>query len=183
MGLNLFAASRVRRPRLRGLLAVLRRGATWRTVWRFAWLGPLVGALLLRVIAHLGADEPPAMSTRFPDTGEIALVLSVTYLIGGPPALVAGLLFGTWYHGADRPAAWSRRAALGALAGLGAAAAAALALIACPAVTIGKWWAYVAVIALLGAPAAVVLALLQRAAPVKQEPAGPPPGNPTHPLA
>jgi len=56
---------------------------------------------------------------------------------------------------------------------------------ACPAksVTIGKWWAYIAVIALLGVPAAVVLALLQGAAPVPQEPAGPQPKNPTYPVA
>jgi len=78
MGLDLFTASRVRRPRLRGLLAVLRQRATWRKVWRFAWLGPLTGLLLLRVISYLGSDEPPAMPTRFPDIGEIAFVMLFT---------------------------------------------------------------------------------------------------------
>ena len=134
------AALRVRGPGLDWLPAVLCQRATWRTVWRFVWLGPLVGVL------------PWAW-----------LVVSIpfAYVVGGPAALVAGLLFATWYHGAGRTPTWPWRAALGALAGLGATAAVTLFQVLIGTVS----WGYVAVVAVHGVPAAVVMALLQRPAP------------------
>ncbi len=130
---------RVRGPGLGWLPAVLRRRATWRTVWRFAWLGPLVGVL------------PWAW-----------LVLSIpfAYVLGGPAAVVAGLLFATWYHGVGRTPTWPWRAAVGALAGLGAAAAVALLQV----LTGSAHWGTVTLVAMHGVPAAVVLALLQKPA-------------------
>ncbi|TXC67067.1 hypothetical protein FSC37_18940 [Piscinibacter aquaticus] len=74
-------------------------------MWRFVWLGPLVGVL------------PWAW-----------LVVSVplAYVVGAPAALIAGLLFAAWYHGAGRTPTGPWRAAVGALAGLGAATALAV---------------------------------------------------------
>lgn len=136
------AALRVHGPGLGWLPAVLRQRATWRTVWRFVWAGPLIGVL------------PWAW-----------LVLSIpfAYVLGGPAALVAGLLFATWYHGAGRVPTWPWRAAMGVMAGLGASAAVALAL---------QWagaahWGFVGVVAAHGVPAALVLALIQKPAPSK----------------
>ncbi|MFZ4649527.1 MAG: hypothetical protein ACOYLV_02355 [Rubrivivax sp.] len=180
MSPDLVAASRVRRPLLKRLLAVLRQRATWRTVWRFVWLGPWMGLLLAFLIAWLSmppqAAQPAGIWKRLFSTDLIAAV----YGAGGPPALVAGLLFAAWYHGAGRPPAWPRRAALGALAGLGAAAAGALVSLLAAAgelmqgrtgIATAYLWAYPAAIALFGVPAGVVVALLQRAAPVTQVPA------------
>lgn len=142
------AALRVRAPGLAWLPAVLRQRATWRTVWRFVWLGPLVGVL------------PWAW-----------LVVSIpfAYVLGGPAALVAGLLFATWYHRAGRTPTWPWRAALGLLAGLGATVAVALFQ-----VMSGPFsWFYVAVVALHGMPAAMVMALLQRPAAPSSRPVSP----------
>ena len=131
------AAIRIHGPGLDWLPAVLRERATWRTVWRFVWLGPLVGVL------------PWAW-----------LVISIpfAYVFGGPAAFVAGMLFASWYHSAGRTPTWPWRAALGMLAGLGATAAVGLFEVLTGAVT----WGYVAVVALHGIPAAVVVALLQK---------------------
>lgn len=131
------AAPRIHGPGLDWLPAVLRQRATWRTVWRFVWLGPLVGVLPW-----------------------IWLVISIpfAYVFGGPAALVAGLLFGSWYHRSGRTPTWPWRAALGLLAGLGATAAVALFEV----LTGSDSWGYVAVVAMHGIPAAVVLALLQK---------------------
>lgn len=131
------AVLRVGAPGLGWLPAVLRQGATWRTVWRFVWLGPLVGVL------------PWAW---------LVISVPVAYVVGAPAALVAGLLFAAWYHGAGRTPTWPWRAALGAIAGLGAAAAVALFQVLSTAVS----WSYVAVVAVHGIPAAVVLAMLQK---------------------
>ena len=167
-------ASRADRLRLNRLLAVLRQRATWRTVWRSVWLGPWVGVLVASLLNWLSmppqAAQPGGIWKELLSTDLIALV----YAGGGPPALVAGLLFAAWYHGASRPPAWHRRAALGALAGLGTSAAVALVSLAAEGrigIATADWWAYPAGIALLGVPAGVVVALLQRAAPVAKVPA------------
>lgn len=133
---------RVRGPGLGWLPAVLRQRATWRTVWRFVWAGPLIGGLpyLWMVVS-----------------------LPFAYAIGALPAAVAGLLFAAWYHGMPgRVPTWPWRATVGALAGLGGTLGVAL----------GMLWLqpefegfFVAVVALHGVPAALVLALLQKPAP------------------
>lgn len=136
---------RVRGPSLDWLPAVLRRRATWRTVWRFVWLGPLVGVL------------PWAW---------LVVSIPVAYVVGGPAALVAGLLFATWYHGAGRTPTWPWRATLGTLAGLGATAAVTLFQVLIGTVS----WGYVAVVAVHGIPAAMVVALTQKPAPPPSKP-------------
>jgi hypothetical protein len=197
MNPDLVNASRAGRLRLNRLLAVLRQRATWRTVWRFVWLGPWVGALLASLINWLSmppqAAQPGGIWKQLLSTDLIALVnaggvlIALVYAGGGPPALVAGLLFAAWYHGASRPPAWHRRAALGALAGLGASVAVALLVSLAAEGRIGiataDWWAYPAGLALLGVPAGVVVALLQRAAPVAKVPAHTQPMKPTYPPA
>lgn len=127
-------------PGLQWLPAVWRRRATWATVLRFGFFGPLVG----------GA---PYVIFVFP--------IPFAYAIGGLPALFAGWLFATWYHRPGRVPGWGWRALFGALAGAGAAlaSAAVLVLAADP-----PGWAMAGVIALHGVPAATVLALLQRPA-------------------
>lgn len=142
------AALRVRGPGLDWLPAVLRRRATWHTVWRFVWLGPLVGVL---------------------PWSWMVVSIPFAYVLGGPAALVAGLLFATWYHGAGRIPTWPWRATLGALAGLGATAAVTLFQVLIGTVS----WGYVAVVAVHGVPAAMAVALLQKPAP--------PPGKPVLP--
>ena len=131
-------------PRLRGpgvdwLPTVLRQRATWLTVWRFVWAGPLIGGL------------PYAW---------MVISLPFAYAIGALPAAVAGLLFGAWYHGQQgRVPTWPWRAALGALAGAGASVALALVML---------WtdppvhWFFVGIVAAHGVPAALVLGLLQK---------------------
>ncbi len=132
---------RVRGPGLGWLPAVLRRRATWRTVWRFVWAGPLIGCL------------PYAW---------MLISLPFAYAIGVVPAVVAGLLFAAWYHGSrGRMPTWPWRAAVGAIAGLGGTAFVAVGLLLAsrePA------WFYVGVVAAHGVPAALVLGLLQKPA-------------------
>jgi hypothetical protein len=109
------------------------------------------------------------------------LFIPGAYFAGGPPALVAGLLFAACYHGASRPPAWPRRAALGALAGLGGCFAVvtlvalmeALGVLNRPGHLQLVWWEYSAILALLGVPAAVVVALLQKASTPPDEPVSP----------
>ncbi len=130
---------RVRGPGLDWLPAFMHQRAYWRTVWRFVWLGPLVG----------GA---PYVWTL--------VALPFAYFVGAVPALVAGMLFGAWYHGLPgRLPTWPWRAALGALSGLGATLLIAL----CQVVAVTPVsWVFVAIVAAHGVPAATVLALLQR---------------------
>jgi hypothetical protein len=137
----------LRGPGLGWLPAVLQRRATWRTVWRFLWLGPLIG----------GAPYAWMLVT-----------LPFIYVFGAVPALLAGLLFAAWYHGPQgRVPSGPWRAALGALAGLGAATLFALGqLLTLPTVN----WFFVFAVAAHGVPAATVLALLQKPA---QAPAAP----------
>jgi hypothetical protein len=135
------AALRVRGPGLDWLPPVLCRRATWRTVWRFFWLGPLVGVL------------PWAW---------LLVSIPIAYAVGGPAAFVAGLLFAIWYHRAGRTPTWPWRATLGALAGVGAVAVVVLVQVLMGEVN----WGYVGVVAVHGVPAAVVLALLQKPADV-----------------
>jgi hypothetical protein len=188
MSQNLFAAVRARRPRLDRLLAVLRQRATLRTVWRFVWLGPWVGLMVIMVPAFLAAflSNLRAMPPRVAEPlgiGDLIrsadLFITGAYFLGGPPALVAGLLFAAWYHGASRPPAWPRRAALGALAGLGGCFAVgalgglmeALGVLNRPGFLV--WWEHSASLALSGVPAAVVVALLQKASTPPDEPVSP----------
>lgn len=151
---------RRRRPRFRmpgigWLPAVWRRGATWKTVLRFVVLGPLIGGAPYVVFI---------------------LPIPFAYVIGAVPALVAGWLFATWYHAAVHAGGSApsplRRSAIGALSAAAAAAvvgaASAFGTNASPAFS-------VALIAVHGVPAAVVLALLQR-------PAKPPGGGAPHSL-
>jgi hypothetical protein len=184
MSQNLFAAVRARRPRLDRLLAVLRQRATLRTVWRFVWLGPWVGLVVIMVPAFLTnlRAMPPRVAEPL-GIGDLIrsadLFITGAYFLGGPPALVAGLLFAAWYHGASRPPAWPRRAALGALAGLGGCFAVgalkglmeALGVLNRPGSLV--WWEYSALLALSGVPAAVVVALLQKASTPPDEPVSP----------
>lgn len=133
------APPRLRGPGLGWVPAVLRRRATWRTVWRFTWAGPLVGGLPY-----------------------VWMVISVpfAYAIGVVPALLAGLLFGAWYHGhAGRVPTWPWRAAVGALAGAGATTIVGMAQI-LSGHGFDTFW--LAVLALHGVPAAAVLGLLQK---------------------
>ncbi len=130
----------LRAPGLGWLPAVWRRAATWKTVLRFVLLGPLIG----------GA---PYVVFIFP--------IPFAYVIGTLPALVAGLLFASWYHGAGRAPGAAWRALIGALAG-GAAAAASAVPFALAAER--PAWFMVGVVAAHGVPAAVLLALLQRPA-------------------
>lgn len=128
----------LRAPGLGWLPTVWRRAATWKTVLRFVLLGPLIG----------GA---PYVVFIFP--------IPFAYALGALPALLAGLLFATWYHGAGRTPGAAWRALMGALAGTAAAAASALPFVLAaerPA------WFMVGVVAMHGVPAALVLALLQR---------------------
>lgn len=134
------AVLRVQGPGLDWLPAVWRQRATWRTVWRFVWMGPLVGVL------------PWAW---------LVVTIPFAYVVGGPAALVAGLLFAAWYHGAGRTPTWPWRATLGVLAGLGATAAVALFQVLTGAVS----WGYVGLVAAHGVPAAVVVALVQKPTP------------------
>lgn len=132
---------RVRGPGIRWLPRVLRRPATWRTVWRFVWAGPLIGGL-------------PYVWLLF--------TVPFAYLVGVAPAAVAGLLFACWYHGqAGRAPTWPWRLAMGALAGAGATAGVAFWQ---SAVRTEFEWFLVAVVAVHGIPAAVVLGLLQKPA-------------------
>lgn len=144
-----------RAPRLGWLPAVWRRAATWKTVLRFVLLGPLIG----------GA---PYVVFIFP--------IPFAYALGALPALVAGLLFASWYHAGGRAPGAAWRALMGALAGAGAAAASAGPLVLAAA---RPAWFMVGVIALHGVPAAVVLALLQKPAAGSHLPRpgdiGPPP--------
>lgn len=180
MSQDLFAAVRVRRPRPDQLLAVLRQRATWRTVWRFVWLGPWVGLVGMVPVFLINLRSMPPRAAQPLGIGgfiEIAdFLITGVYFAGGPPALVAGLLFAAWYHGASRPPAWPRRAALGALAGLGGcfAVGALVGLMKALGVLnpadLWDWWDYSAILALLGVPAAVVVALLQKASMPPDEP-------------
>lgn len=129
---------RVHGPGLGWLPAVLRRRATWRTVWRFAWAGPLIGGL------------PYAWTV---------VGIPFAYLIGAVPATVAGLLFAAWYHAGGRVPSWPWRAVVGSLAGLGGSLIVALGML--PSGS-GIEAFHVAVVAAHGVPAALVLALLQK---------------------
>jgi hypothetical protein len=137
------ALPRLRGPGLGWVPAVWRRPATWLTVWRFVWAGPLIGCL------------PYAW---------MVISVPVAYAVGAAPAAVAGLLFAAWYHGQHgRTPTWPWRATVGALAGLGAAAALALVML------LGSQqleWFPVGIVAAHGVPAGIVLALLQK--PVSQ---------------
>lgn len=143
---------RVHGPGLGWLPAVLRRRATWRTVWRFAWAGPLIGGL------------PYAW---------MVVSIPFAYLIGAVPATVAGLLFAAWYHAGGRVPSWPWRAVVGGLAGLGGSLVVAVGML-----PPGGWTQafHVAVVAAHGVPAALVLGLLQK--PV-QRAAGAPAGRTT----
>jgi hypothetical protein len=139
----------LRGPGLGWLPAVWRRAATWKTVLRFVLLGPLIG----------GA---PYVVFIFP--------IPFAYAIGALPALVAGMLFASWYHGAGRAPGAAWRALIGALAGGAAAAASAL-----PFVLLAERpaWFMVGVVAAHGVPAALLLALLQKKPrPAQPRPAG-----------
>jgi hypothetical protein len=65
------AALRVRGPGLGWLPAVWRQRATWRTVWRFVRMGPLIGVL------------PWAW---------LAVTIPFAYVVGGPAAVVVALV-------------------------------------------------------------------------------------------
>jgi hypothetical protein len=143
------ALPRLRGPGLGWLPAVWRRGATWRTVGRFGFFGPLIGGAPYAVFV---------------------LTIPFVYLVGLAPALVAGFLFATWYHsgggtGWSRAPSWPWRALMGALSGAATAAAFAFYFH----VAAGDAWFVAIVIAAHGMPAAIVLALLQR--PARAEPA------------
>jgi len=136
--------SALRSPGLGGLPAAWRLSAMWRTVIRFVLLGPLIG----------GAPYVLLLFT-----------IPFAYFIGALPAFIAGVLFGTWYHGPGRTPGWRWRAAMGALCGGAAAVLAGLAFTALAGSGAGpgrQAWFMVAVMALHGVPAAVVLALMQR---------------------
>lgn len=127
-------------PGLGWLPAVWRHATTWKTVLRFVLLGPLIGGAPYAVFV-------------FP--------IPFAYAIGALPALVAGMLFASWYHGAGRTPGAAWRALIGALAGVAAAAASAVPFV----VAAGQpAWFMVGVVAVHGVPAAVVLALMQRPA-------------------
>lgn len=125
-------------PGLQWLPAVWRQRATWATVLRFGFFGPLVG----------GA---PYVIFVFP--------IPFAYAIGGLPALFAGWLFASWYHRPGRVPGWGWRLLFGALSGAGAALASALVLVLA---TERPDWTFVWVIAVHGVPAATVMALLAR---------------------
>jgi len=130
----------LRAPGLGWLPAVWHRTAAWKTVLRFVLLGPLIG----------GA---PYVIFVFP--------IPFAYALGVLPALLAGLLFASWYHRAGRTPGAAWRALMGALAGGAAAAASAVPFVLAaerPA------WFMVGVVAAHGVPAAVALALLQKPA-------------------
>jgi len=135
------AMPHVRGPGLGWLPAVMRQRATWLTVWRFFWAGPLIGC-----IPYIW----------------MVVSLPFAYVIGAVPAAVAGLLFAAWYHSPrGRVPTWPWRAAVGALAGAGSAAGVALGMLwVWPEVS----WFYVGVVAAHGVPAAVVLGLTQKPA-------------------
>lgn len=136
------ATLRLPPPRLRGpglgwLPAAWRRRETWRVVGRFVLLGPLIGGL------------PYAW---------LVFTLPFIYAVGVLPAFVAGVLHATWLGSAGagrrRPGV-APRAAMGALAGLGAAALTPLLL----APAFGEPSAtFALVIAAHGVPAAMLLA-------------------------
>lgn len=135
----LIALPRVRGPGLGWLPAVWRQPATWLTVWRFLWAGPLIGGL------------PYAW---------MVISLPFAYAIGAGPAAVAGPLYAAWYHGQrGRTPTWPWRATVGALSGLGGATAMALGMLLG---TQELQWFYVGIVAAHGVPAAIVLALLQK---------------------
>ncbi len=133
-------ALRVRGPGLGWLPAVWRRRATWRTVGRFALYGPFIG----------GAPYVIFMVT-----------IPFIYIAGLLPALLAGLLFATWYHGSNgRTPTWPWRAAVGLLCG---AAPAVVAVFLATATQDSPDGFMAGFIAVHGVPAAVVLALTERA--------------------
>lgn len=134
---TMLALPRVRGPGFGWLPAVWRRADTRRTVMRFVVFGPLIGGLPYNVFL---------------------LPIPFSYVIGGLPALLAGLLFATWYHAGPPPGpAW--RGLLGALCG----AAAALASVAVFVLASDRPSVFVpAVIAVHGIPAATILALATR---------------------
>jgi hypothetical protein len=136
-----FTLPRVRGPGLGWLPAVLRQRATWLTVWRFLWAGPLIGSL------------PYAW---------MLISLPFGYAIGVVPAAAAGLLFAAWYHGQrGRVPTWPWRAAVGAMAGVGGATLVALGMLL---VWLEVNWFYVGLVAAHGVPAALVLGLMQKPA-------------------
>ncbi len=134
----------LRLPRVHGpgfgwLPPVLRQRGTWLTVWRFVWAGPLIGA-----VPYLW----------------MVVSLPFAYVIGAVPAAVAGLLFAAWYHGQrGRVPTWPWRATVGAMAGAGSAVVVALVL---QLVWPGVPWFYVAIVAVHGVPAGIVLGLMQK---------------------
>jgi len=137
-------ASTLRSPGLGALPRAWRHSAMWRTVIRFVLLGPLIG----------GAPYVLLLFT-----------IPFAYFIGALPAFIAGVLFGTWYHGPGRPPGWRWRAAMGALCGGVAAVLAGLAFTALAGSPAGpgrQAWFMVSVMALHGVPAAVALALMQK---------------------
>ncbi|MBL8302907.1 MAG: hypothetical protein JNM26_09065 [Ideonella sp.] len=150
------APPRVHGPGLGWLPAVLRRRATWRTVWRFAWAGPLIGGL------------PYAWTV---------VGIPFAYLIGAVPATVAGLLFAVWYHAGGRVPSWPWRAVVGSLAGLGGSLVVALGMLPYGS---GIEAFHVAVVAAHGVPAALVLGLLQK--PVQRAAGAPACRTPVLPL-
>ncbi len=130
------ALPRLQGPGLGWLPAVWRRGATWRTVARFAFFGPLIGGAPYVIFI---------------------LPIPFAYLIGTLPALLAGLLFATWYHGGTgRAPTWPWRALMGALSGAGAVAATAVVFVLAAE---QPGWIMVGVVAVHGVPAATLLAL------------------------
>lgn len=130
---------RLHAPGTAWLPAVWRQRRTWRTVGRFAWLGPLVGGAPYLIFV---------------------ITVPFAFAIGLLPACIAGVAFASWYHaGGRRTPTWPWRAAVGAFSGGLATAAVALGCL---------WWSVepdffpALVVALHGVPAAVVLALTQR---------------------
>jgi len=153
---------RVHGPGLGWLPEVLRQRATWLTVWRFLWAGPLIGTL------------PYAW---------MLISLPVGYAIGAVPAAAAGLLFAVWYHGQHgRVPTWPWRATMGALAGGGATAVVAAGMLMFGSEISGF---YLGVVALHGVPAALVLGLLHNRGPSRPASAAtlPPPASPHAPIA
>jgi hypothetical protein len=129
----------VRAPGLGWVPAVWRRAATWRTVGRFVVLGPLIGG------------APYAI---------FLVTIPFAYLIGTGPALIAGVLFASWYHGrAGGTPSWPWRITVGALAGGAAAALAAVPFVVLAEQPDGFMPALIAV---HGVPAAMILAAMAK---------------------
>ncbi len=75
----------------------LKRTRYWRSVWRFVWLGPLVGGLPYNVMV---------------------IGIPFSYALGALPALLAGLLYAAWYAQPTlRKPSWPWRLAAGGLCG------------------------------------------------------------------